>query len=88
MYEVCKGNGEVIRSSLSLLKVRIKNSYGKEEINLKNVVITIIILAIAIGLIVGVIVPIAQHGRATAVTANTRYTDIETNIGSLAQPIN
>lgn len=55
---------------------------------MKNIVVTIIVLAIAIGLIVGVIVPIAQHGRTTAVTANTRYTSIETSIGTLAQPIN
>ena len=55
---------------------------------MKNIVVTIVVIAIAIGLIVGVIVPIAQHGRTTAVTANTRHTNIETNIGALAQPIN
>ena len=88
MYDTCKDKREVIRSSFKPLKVRSLNSQGKEEIYLKNIVITIVVLAIAIGLIVGVIVPIAQHGRATAVTANTRHTDIETNIGALAQPIN
>ncbi|NJD02789.1 MAG: hypothetical protein FIA99_09410 [Ruminiclostridium sp.] len=88
MYNTCKDMREVIRSSFKPLKVRNQNLPGKEEIHLKNIVITIVVLAIAIGLIVGVIVPIAQHGRATAVTANTRHTDIETNIGALAQPIN
>jgi hypothetical protein len=55
---------------------------------LKNIVVTIVVFAIAIGLIVGVVVPIAQHGRATAVTADTRYTSIDASIGALAQPIN
>ena len=54
---------------------------------MKNIVVTIIIFAIAIGLIVGVIVPIAQHGRATAGIANTNHTNIEADIGALAQPI-
>lgn len=55
---------------------------------MKNIVVTIIAFAIAIGLIVGVIVPIAQHGRATAVTADTKHDDIDTSIGALSQPIN
>ena len=88
MYDTCKDMREVIRSSFEPLKVCNQNLPGKEEIYLKNIVVTIVVLAIAIGLIVGVIIPIAQHGRVTAVTANTRYTDIETNIGALAQPIN
>lgn len=87
MYDNCKGMKEVIRRRFKPLKVRKLNSPGKEEIRLKNIVITIIVLAIAIGLIVGVIVPIAQHGRTTADLADTRHTDIETSIGALAQPI-
>ena len=55
---------------------------------MKNIVVTIVIFAIAIGLIVGVVVPIAQHGRTTAVTANTRHTSIDASIGALSQPIN
>jgi len=55
---------------------------------MKNILVTIIIFAIAIGLIVGVIVPIAQHGRATGVIADTMHTEIEADIGALAQPIN
>ena len=55
---------------------------------MKNIVITIVVFAIAIGLIVGVVVPIAQHGRTTAVTADTRHSDIDASIGVLAQPIN
>ena len=55
---------------------------------MKNIVVTIVVLAIAVGLIVGVIVPIAQHGRATAVTADSRHSSIEASIGTLAQPLN
>ena len=55
---------------------------------MKNIVVTIVIFAIAIGLIVGVVVPIAQHTRTTAVTADNRHSDINANIGALAQPIN
>jgi predicted PurR-regulated permease PerM len=55
---------------------------------LKNIVVTIVVFAIAIGLIVGVVVPIAQHTRTTAVTADNRHSDINANIGALAQPIN
>ena len=55
---------------------------------MKNIVVTIVVFAIAIGLVVGVIVPIARHGRTTAVTADTRHDDIDASIGALAQPIN
>ena len=55
---------------------------------MKNIVVTIIIFAIAIGLIVGVIVPIAQHGRTTATSAKTRMTGIDTSITGLSTPIN
>lgn len=55
---------------------------------MKNIVVTIVVFAIAIGLIVGVVVPIAQHGRTTAVTADTRHASIDASIGALAQPIN
>lgn len=55
---------------------------------MKNIVVTIIVFAIAIGLIVGVIVPIAQHGRTTATSAKTRMTGIDTSITSLSVPIN
>lgn len=54
---------------------------------MKNIVTTIILFAIAIGLIVGIIVPIAQHGRTTATTAKTSMTGIDTNITSLSIPI-
>lgn len=55
---------------------------------MKNIVVTIIIFAIAIGLIVGVIIPIAQHGRTTAASAKTQMTGIDTNVTSLSIPIN
>jgi len=54
---------------------------------MKNIVTTIILFAIAIGLVVGVIVPIAQHGRTTAATAKTSMTGIDTNVTSLSVPI-
>jgi len=55
---------------------------------MKNIVVTIIVFAIAVGLIVGVIVPIAQHGRTTATSAKGRMTTIDTSITSLSVPIN
>jgi hypothetical protein len=55
---------------------------------MKNIVVTIIVFAIAIGLIVGVIVPIAQHGRSTAANAKTQMTGIDTSITGLSTPIN
>ena len=54
---------------------------------MKKVVITIIGFAIAIGLIVGVIIPIAEHGRETGVTAETRYNSVEDSVEDLASPI-
>ena len=55
---------------------------------MKNIVVTIVVLAIAVGLIVGVIVPIAQHGKTTAASAKTRMTTIDTSITGLSAPIN
>ena len=55
---------------------------------MKNIVVTIIVFAIAIGLIVGVIVPISQHGKSTAAISKTKMTGIDTNITSLSVPIN
>lgn len=55
---------------------------------MKNIIVTIIVFAIAIGLIVGVIVPIAQHGRNTATSSKTQMTAIDTSITGLSTPIN
>jgi hypothetical protein len=55
---------------------------------MKKVVITIIMFAIAIGLIIGVILPIASHGKATGQTAKTRMTTVDGEITTLMQPIN
>ena len=60
---------------------------SEENCLMKNIVTTIILFAIAIGLVVGVIVPIAQHGRTTAATAKTSMTGIDTNVTSLSVPI-
>lgn len=55
---------------------------------MKNIVITIVVFAIAIGLIVGIIVPIAQHGRSTATSAKTKMTGIDSSVTGLSVPIN
>jgi hypothetical protein len=54
---------------------------------MKKVVLTIIMFAIGIGLIVGVIIPIATHGRTTGGTANGRFDSSDTSISGLATPI-
>jgi hypothetical protein len=59
-----------------------------EEKSMKKVVITIIMFAIAIGLVVGVIIPIANHGKTAGQSANTRFTAIDGNVTTLADPIN
>lgn len=55
---------------------------------MKKIVITIIMFAIAIGMIVGVILPIATHGKATGQTAKTRMTTIDGDVSTIIQPIN
>lgn len=55
---------------------------------MKNLVLTIIMFAIAIGLILGVIIPIVNHGKSSGQTASTRMTAIDSNISTLADPIN
>ena len=55
---------------------------------MKKIVITIIMFAIAVGLIIGVIVPIATHGKATGQTAKTGMTTIDGDVTTLIQPIN
>lgn len=55
---------------------------------MKKIVITIIMFAIAIGLIIGVILPIANHGKASGQTAKTRMTTIDGDVSTLMQPIN
>lgn len=55
---------------------------------MKKIVITIIMFAIAIGLILGVIVPIASHGKSTGQMAKTHMTTIDGDVSTLAQPIN
>jgi len=55
---------------------------------MKNIVITIIGFAIAVGLIVGVIIPIASHGKATGQSSNTSYTGVDTSINSISSAIN
>ena len=54
---------------------------------MKKVVITIIGFAIAIGLIVGVIVPIASHGRITGTNADTKFNGADSSISGIATPI-
>lgn len=70
------------------INIAIKNKNREELLFMKKVVITIIMFAIAIGLIIGVIVPIATHGKATGQTAKTGMTTIDGNVSTLMQPIN
>ncbi len=65
-----------------------KNKTERSVYSLKKIVITIIMFAIAIGLIIGVILPIANHGKTTGQTANTRMTTIDGDVSTLMQPIN
>ncbi len=55
---------------------------------MKKVVLSIIMFAISIALLVGVIIPIAEKARGTGETAYTYQQDIDTQIGTLAEPIN
>lgn len=55
---------------------------------MKKIVITIIMFAIAIGLIIGVILPIANHGKSTGQSTKTRMTTIDGEVSTLMQPIN
>jgi hypothetical protein len=64
-----------------------KKFESEEKCFMKNIITTIVLFAIAIGLIVGVIIPIAQHGRTTATTAKTSMAGVDTSITSLSIPI-
>lgn len=55
---------------------------------MKKVVVTIIMFAITIALIIGVILPIANHGKTTGQAVNTRMTTIDADVSTLMQPIN
>jgi hypothetical protein len=61
---------------------------GRRTNAMKTIVATILVLAIAVGLVVGVIVPIANHGRVTAATSKAQMSDVDTSIGDLSVPIN
>jgi hypothetical protein len=65
-----------------------KNKTERRFWTMKKIVITIIMFAIAIGMIIGIIVPIATHGRETGQTAKTRMTTIDGDVSTLMQPIN
>lgn len=53
--------------------------------NIKKVVITIILFAISIGLIIGVIIPFANHGKTTGNNAYQRSKQIGTSIQNILQ---
>ena len=65
-----------------------KTKTERSLFSMKKIVITIIMFAIAIGLIIGVILPIANHGKSTGQTAKTRMTTIDGDVSTLMQPIN
>lgn len=54
--------------------------YRKGGGNIKKVVITIMLFAISIGLILGVIMPIAKHGKQTGNDAYQKSKQIGTSI--------
>lgn len=54
---------------------------------MKKVIITIVMFAIAVALIVGVILPIANHGRETGTEVEGHLDTIDAGMGSLAEAI-
>ena len=54
---------------------------------MKKVVITIVMFAISVALIVGVIIPLANHGREAGITVENRLTGIDGSMNTLANPI-
>lgn len=54
---------------------------------MKKVVLTVVMFAIAVGLIVGVIIPLANHGRNTGIATEGRLDGIDTSIDALDNPI-
>ena len=64
-----------------------RGNINDKGIEMKNVVLTIVGFAIAIGLILGVIVPLASHGRQTGINSNTNMSTSDTRATELADPI-
>ncbi len=54
---------------------------------MKKVIITIVMFAITVALIVGVILPLANHGRETGQGVETQLIKIDEKIDSLAEEI-
>jgi hypothetical protein len=54
---------------------------------MKKVVLAIVMFAIGIGLIVGVIVPLATHGRNTGIAAESRMDGIDDSINGIDETI-
>jgi len=54
---------------------------------MKSIVLTIIGFAIAIALLVGVVIPIANHGRDTGQTARSQQDSVDASAKALASPL-
>ena len=54
---------------------------------MKSIVITVVMFAIAVALIVGIIMPLSNHGREVGTSTETRLTGVDTQMGTLANPI-
>lgn len=54
---------------------------------MKNIVLTVVMFAIAAALVVAVILPLASHGREAGTNVESRINTIDTQIGTLANPI-
>ena len=93
-WQAMRGGGNVqetgtnIATKYSGLYLPVKKNSERSVYIMKKVVITIVMFAIAIGLILGVIVPIASHGKSTGQKAKTSMTTIDSDVSTLAQPIN
>ncbi len=54
---------------------------------MKNIVITIVMFAIAAALVVAVIIPLSGHGKDTGTNVETRMGNIDSQVSNLADPI-
>jgi hypothetical protein len=82
------GTERIVNPKLCSDIIKIKNISERGRWKMKKIIITIIMFAITIGMIIGIIVPIANHGRSTGQTANTRMSTIDGEISTMMQPIN
>jgi hypothetical protein len=54
---------------------------------MKNIVLTVVMFAVAAALVVGVILPLATHGKETGTNVETKMDSIDTNLTTLEATI-